>query len=363
MKSSDLQNAIAICMAARLPICIEAEPGCGKSSVARYTNDRVNLGRRMSGLQPRVVYDVRAGTQDIGDAKGLPNFTEDGRTTWSTPWFYQDLPSFYLLDDFTQANPTVMNTYSEPLLEYTVNGQFKLHPESVFVLTGNRREDKSNVHEMPRMIANRVCFVAMTTDVEEMISANRRANKPLEPLVLPEVKHDPDICEELEAFLKRFPAMLANFDPKAKQFASPRSIMSLNRVLPYLRHFPNIQLPMMQGIVGEAFAAEFNGFLRLRNRMPNPDHIIADPLNAPMPGQDHEDLSIWYALMTGLARRVIDKHTSERVFTYLSRPECLQEYGMVCATSIMKANIGLLQSPAGMKWCASNAKHLIGIMA
>jgi len=71
---------------------------------------------------------------------------------------------------------------------------------------------------------------------------------------------------------------------------------------------------LMAGHVGDAHAAEFDGFIDLYRSIGTLENIAKDPDSAPLPS----DPSVRYATMTGLAR-ITDRKNFANVIKYAKR--------------------------------------------
>lgn len=349
MIASQLTQAMQIAVLARVPIFIKSSPGGGKTALGHQTVKAMGWDLRSKCLAQT----------DALDARGLPEINAKGFTTSAMPeWLPRDpdAKTVIYFDEFTKAPLLVMNVASELLCEGTIGGPdlYKAPKNTSFILTGNRRSDRAGENEMPTHLKNRVMHIEYETDLEEWIAAAYRNFKGdniqiVEPLDEPE-----QVDETIIGFHRRFPGKLSAFSTTEDAYASPRSWNFVNRLIPYLRSRPDLQLEMFAGCVGQGLAIEYTGWLRLIDKMFDPNLAFTNPDTCPVP----EEPSVMFALITALASRVT-KATANSFFTYMMRIP--QDFAATCVVDAMAKDTLLMTGcPMGVKWGSRNHKMMVG---
>jgi hypothetical protein len=238
----------------------------GKSSVVRQAAQQANLEVR----------DVRAVLLDPVDLRGLPRIDKD-TALWCPPAF---LPrggeGVLFLDELAQAPPLVQAACLQLTLDRKV-GEYLLPEGWSVVAASNRQEDRAGAHRLISPLLNR--FVHLDLEVSHDDWQDWAVQAGVDPSV--------------RSFLRYRPALLFQFDPATspRAFPTPRSWEFVSQVL---LHTPaDLLLPVVAGCVGEGPAAEFVGFARLCQELPDLDHVLAQPSSTPVPREP----AVLYALV------------------------------------------------------------------
>jgi hypothetical protein len=110
---------------------------------------------------------------------------------------------------------------------------------------------------------------------------------------------------------------------------------------------------ILTGIVGQAAALEFNGFLQVFGRVPSIDAIMLDPDGADVPTKPDER----YAIAAGLVGRMTEK-SFPIISRYLARmPKDFEVFAVKAGLAKCKA---IQQTTDFIKWFAKNQGVIIG---
>ena len=107
---------------------------------------------------------------------------------------------------------------------------------------------------------------------------------------------------------------------------------------------------LVAGLVGEAAAGEFEGFVRIYKALPPIQQIIGAPDTAPVPSE--RDASTQYAVAVALSR-ASNAANFAAVLRYMARVG--SEFETVTATDAVRRNPSLASTPAFIQWAASHA--------
>jgi hypothetical protein len=189
-------------------------------------------------------------------------------------------PLVCFIDDFGLCSPTVQGAFQQLILERSYNG-VHVSDHVRFVLASNRREDRAGVQQVIESIVSRCIVVQVESDVERTVRWLSEA--------YPEVP-------EVGAFLIKRPQFLT--DPSASEDEDSRrgaiSGKVSERTIEFcaqvrLKKFPApVELELLSGAAGRAFAAEFQGFCSIWKTLLPLREVLANPATARLPGGPHE---------------------------------------------------------------------------
>jgi hypothetical protein len=321
VKPSDVMLALAALLPTRRPLYLWGAPGAGKSSLVRQAADKADLD----------VLDVRAVLLDPVDLRGLPRIDHD-TALWCPPAF---LPrggeGVLFLDELAQAPPLVQAACLQLCLDRRV-GEYLLPEGWSVVAASNRQEDRAGAHRLISPLLNRFIHLHLEVSHDDWQAWAVQAG----------------VAPEVRSFLRYRPALLFQFDPTSNQrsFPTPRSWEFVSQVLP---HTPaDLLHAVVAGCVGEGPAAEFVGFARLCQELPELDQVLAQPLATPVPREP----AVLYALVGALVEkcRTADATTTANFVQYATRlPD---EFGVLAMRDALSLNGKLIALPAAQAWLA-----------
>lgn len=293
LKPSQLRALLRQTIPARHPVLITGSPGIGKTECEKLTCAEL-------GVDNIIMHPV---VKDPTDFKGMPWVTERGAEFIP----FHDLktlaeatrPTVCFLDDLGQATPAVQAAAMQLILGRQIDGHVISH-QVVFLGATNRRSDRAGVTGLLEPVKSRFCtIVELAPDLDDWAAWACGAG----------------IAPEIIAFLRFRPPLFSDFKPTADltNSPSPRGWKNVSDVLS-LDLPSEVQLPVIQGAVGEGAGIEFVAFLRTWTQMVSPDLILTTPDTAPIP----TELSALCAVSTAIAMRV-QKASMSRFCRYLER--------------------------------------------
>ena len=222
-------------------------PGIGKSSIVAQVADSVQLA----------FIDVRLSQLAPTDLRGLPVAVPPkrgeslGSSTWYPPEFLpREGRGILFLDELNMAPPAMPGVAQQLILDRQV-GSYRV-PDGWFIwAAGNRKEDRASVFEMPTPLANRFLHLSVGPDLDSFKAYA--------------IEHRLD--EQVIAFLAFRPTLLHKLNAKEPCWPSPRSWEMASRL-----HQAGLAV---DPAVGEAAASEFRAYLKVYNKLPDLDRILA----------------------------------------------------------------------------------------
>lgn len=333
MKYSDIKQSVLANFKrgnALVPNII-GKPGGGKSTLARDIVSEL-------GIAPERITEFNPSLRDPVDIMGLPK-TDGECSKWVPPAeFFRirddgtDQPCALVLEELSDAPIPMQNPLCRVILDRYA-GELKLHPKLHIIATGNRTEDKSGATRMSTKLGNRMQTLTFDENLDDWCSWAL----------------DNNIAVEMIQFLRFRPNLLSDFDPNRTINPTPRSWAMANEVDPALTsdlYFANIS-----GCVGEGAAAEYTGFKRIFENLPDVDGILMNPAKAAVP----DDMPVLFALTGALAHRV-SKDNFDRVCEYIGRMP--PEFQVMCVLDSKKLKPEIVNTKAFVQWAVKNANVL-----
>ena len=326
MKPSRIVEALKTCISAKQPTFLWGPPGVGKSDVI------AQIARELK----YTLVDIRAVLLDPVDLRGLPHI-ENGEAVWSPPCFLPKGKGKWLvfLDELNAAPPLVQAACYQLVLDRKV-GEYELPKDAVVIAAGNREGDRAVTSRMPSALANRFVHLDFDVDLDDWISWGLNNG----------------VRTEVLAFQRFRPSLLHVFDPtkNEKAFPTPRSVTFLSRLMDVTNG--DISFDLAKGVVGEGYASEFIGFLKIYQNLPDPDMVLMSPSKAVVP----TDPATLYAICGAVARRASDQNMKS-VVEYANRLPV--EFSVLLVRDCINRDDSLLKTRAFIEWTSKHADVLI----
>ncbi|MEM2175573.1 MAG: MoxR family ATPase [Candidatus Micrarchaeia archaeon] len=281
-------------------------PGVGKSSIVKEV-------AKEYGLE---VIDLRLAQIEPADLRGIP--FPDKETKSLVWWIPEFLPKagkgFFFLDELNLADLSIQATAYQLVLDRRV-GNYKLPDDWYVLAAGNRREDASNVFEMPDPLISRFAHIEVEPDLDIWIEWA--------------IKNG--ISEEIIAYLKYKPENFIDIKPERASIAypCPRSWEIADRLWKLTKNDE-----IIASAVGSPVAADFIAFLEVYKELPNIE-VALETGEIEFPSR--EKTSIWWALSTALGIRPKNQRQMDNVIKILlDMRERFMEYGAYVINLIFK---------------------------
>ena len=333
MKPSKLARTIEKAVKHGLTLLIKGAPGIGKTDIIKAACER--LGAHIIIMHPVV--------SDPTDFKGLPFVCKsiDGEDVAEFLPFGElrklivaDELTVVFFDDVGQAPMSVQAALMQLLLERRVNGH-QVSDKVVFIAATNDRAHKAGVTGMLEPVKSRfTTILELEPDLDDWCVWAIEAGLPT----------------EVVQFLRFRPKFLFDFEPTKDLVNSPcpRTVHNAAKWL-MAEVDGDAEYEVYKGAAGEAFAAEFIGFLKVFRDLPNPDMVILNPETADIP----EAPDVMYALCGVLAEKA-SKQNIDNVVAYANRIPAEFSVMMIKDISVRDKKLANT-SKAITEWCVKHS--------
>lgn len=204
----------------------------------------------------------------------------------------------YNLDELPQAMLAGQNVMSQLVNEWRI-GEHQLSRGITICCTGNKPENKAGTTSMPMHLRDRLMFIGVEPHIEDTLSHFTKIG----------------VDFRIRSYLRKYEQKLHKFTVGANANNTPRSWEKASAILS-LDLPASIRAEALAGTIGDGEATEFETYLRVEDRMPDPDHIIAHPDTAPVFG--NQDADILYMLLASLADKAKADNIG-KILTYIDR--------------------------------------------
>lgn len=316
--------------------------GIGKTELA------AQLATYKRSLHPEQKWNVivfHTNTREPVDVRGIPGLDH---VKFTTRWYAPDeLPQVerdgecgvLLIDEInTGAQAEAMMAVCMQLVLDRRLGDYHLPKGWKIIATGNRLIDRAAAKRMPTALRNKLAHMYFKADVPTWIDWAKK-NSDVPPILIAYIKFANDV-RGIDA-LWRMP----NGDENA--WPTPRSI---TRCGPYVDAPNHLRQRLFAALIGDADAAEMDGYVALMNTFGSIDQIIDDPENAPVPTEP----SLRYAISIALSRIAIRKNW-DAIMTYINRLPA--ENQMLVVMDATERDASLKNTKAYGRYAVAN-KHL-----
>lgn len=329
MNATQLAKLLAVAIQNKLPVLIKGAPGVGKTDVVKQACEA-------AGADLILTHPV---VEDPTDKKGLPGIV-NGKAEFLP---YGNLRKMMdakrltvvFLDDLGQAPAVVQAANMQLLLAREINGK-AVSPHVVFIAATNRKEDKAGVTGILEPVKSRFAtIVELTVDHKAWC----------------DWAMDHHIAPQLIAFIRFRPELLLSTDKPTNDIVNRPSPRTVARVSDWIQAGVK-DVETIAGAVGAGFAAEFIGFLRVWEGLPDIDDILANPSTALLP----TDPAAVYATVSALMMRV-DKTNAGKVVKYASRlPD---EFATLCIRDCQRKCPTAVNCKEFVNWASSHPDSLV----
>lgn len=295
---------------------LSGDPGVGKTAVPKQVAKELGLPYFQT-IVAQFDPGELAGLPFMGqvpikrhNAEGKEEETVETRMIRLRPAYLPDINDvsqhmgIYNLDELPQAMLAGQNVMSQLTNEWRI-GEHRISNGISICCTGNKPENKAGTTSMPMHLRDRLMFIPIDVDADDWLLYASADNGYGESVVNPLIR----------SFIRKFPQHLHKFELGANAMRTPRSWEKASNILRW-KIDNAIRAQALAGTIGEGAATEFEAWLRVEDRMPDPDAIIKDPDSAPVFG--NKDADVLYLLCASLADKA-KKENIGRILRYMDR--------------------------------------------
>ncbi|MGK5548514.1 AAA family ATPase [Streptomyces sp. URMC 127] len=279
---SVVREAVAVAVAANLPVILWGAPGTGKTSSV------LALGEALGMPVEVVVGSIR----EPSDFSGLP-VLRDGSTYFAPPRWAERLAGsghgLLFLDELTTAPPAVQAAMLRVVLERTV-GDLVLPEEVRIVAAANPPEQAADGWDLSAPLANRLIHLHWQVDAGD-IAEGFAGGFAVPELDRKDAPGDAEVTRArslVGAFLRVRPALVLAVpdspDRAGRSWPSPRTWEMAAKAIAACEHSAaadEVLTELVLGAVGEAAGFELISWLRNLD-LPDPETLLTDA-HAPLP--------------------------------------------------------------------------------
>lgn len=321
---------------------LSGNPGIGKTAAPRQVAHNLDIPHRTTIVAQYDPGELAGFPMPDHEKKRMirfrPDFLPDGDPDENGN--EQNPVCLWQLDELPQAPVAVMNLCAQIIEEWRI-GEHAIHPGTTIICSGNPASNRAGTNTIPTHLRDRLMWIDVEADYDEFL--NYASTQQLHPSVT--------------SYIKRNPDNLAKFDPAERACPSPRSWFKVAALLG-MNLPPNIRLLAITGYVGAAHAQQFESWLRVADRMPDPAEVIKNPDKAPVAfgknGQDGTDVLIM--LLCNIAA-LCNKKNIGNIIRYANRlPN--QEFAVFCIQDCLRRNPDLTDSKEFGAWAVTRGKGI-----
>jgi hypothetical protein len=312
-------------------VLIEGPPGMGKTEIVK----------QVCSQRPRCHVVFRHAPTMQPEDLALPFRGENGRLDFLKAGWLPMATDFrdgdevvVIVDELPQADNAIQKTMANMLQEKEVYGD-KLWHNVTFVCTGNRASDRAGANRILSHLRGRMTTLEFEPHLDDWCAWAL----------------DAGVRSEVISFLRFKPGLLADFDAQRDINPTPRNWTE--GVSPVIDNVPaEAEYECFKGAVGEGPSSEFVAFLKICRKLPDPDAVLLDPKNAPVP----TDPATLYAIAGAVAYRA-SQTNAEAVLTYARRLPA--EFTVLVARDAVKRDTGFTKTRAFIDWMSKEGQHVL----
>ncbi len=329
MKATNLVKSLMALIENKVPTFLWGAPGIGKSSIVRQIAKEKSIN----------FIDLRLALMDPTDLKGIPFYDKESHTAlWAPPAFLpKDGEGILFLDELNSAPPAVQSSAYQLILDRKI-GEYELPEGWAIVAAGNREGDRGVTYKMPSPLANRFVHFELEVDVDDWREWAYKSA--IDPRVI--------------AYISYKNEHLFTFDPKndIKSFATPRSWEYVDKILK--AHIETeVILDTLSGAVGKEVAVGFLSFMKVMDRLPDIEQILAGELK-----QYPEEIDVLYSLASALVSAILkDQSKLDNLLEYTL--DLKGEFAVMIVQDLQRHGITMEHSEAFKKW-VQKFSYLLG---
>lgn len=306
---------------------LEGPPGGGKTALVEALCKKLGIGCVILSLAQYDPAEIAGWVVAEADGENMKRARPDWMPAEGTK-------GIIFIDELPQG-PTPCQNVAAQIVNERRCGKHRIPDGWAIVCAGNAATDRAGTNHVPTHLRNRLMYIAVESDVDDVVRH------------FFSIGVDPRVC----AYLRFRPDRLHQFDRDAFSCPSPRSWERVGAVL-------SLNLPAkarskaIQGNVGASAGADFEGYLKLYEAVPDMDDLIKNPDKAVIP----TDPGVLYAVTASLTARM-NKDTAPNIVRYLNRMP-RKEFAAFCMIDAINKDTGLASVKEVQEWALNTGTSL-----
>ncbi len=322
MRASEVTKSLSALVEKKVPTFLWGAPGVGKSSIVKQI-------AKNKGVE---FIDLRLALMDPTDLKGIPFYDKASHSAlWAPPAFLpREGEGILFLDELNSAAPAVQSSAYQLILDRAI-GEYKLPEGWAIVAAGNRDGDRGVTYRMPAPLANRFVHFELDVSVDDWR----------------EWAFKNGIDSRIIAYISYKNEHLFTFDAKSqvKSFATPRSWEYADNIL--ASDVTNeLLLDVLAGAVGREVAVSFLSFVKVMDKLPDIERILAGKLY-----EYPDEVDVLYALASAIVSRYLQSPSDEVLENILAYTLNLKsEFAVLIVQDLQRNGVGMEHSQNFKEW-------------
>lgn len=345
MNVMELKDVIKVGYDIKRPVCALSSPGVGKSSA--FLQCCEELSEKYN--EPFELIEVRGASASPSELAAI-KYVQDGSVQEAEQGW---LPTnekveaglcaprgMIFCDEMADAVKVTQSTLQRLFLDRKLGG-LSVADNWYIGAASNRASDKAAAGKLSRAFQNRCMMVSVLPDAETFVHWGIDAA--IDPTVLSFVRFKPSSIMD----------GLVPHRGENEAFCSPRSLHIVSDVL---KNKSSNSLPehlvneLITGTLGDGVGAEFSGFLRIRNGLPNLDELLKNPKDYPI----SEKIDVNWATVGALHHRA-NKDNVKAIMQYFVR--LTVDLSAVAIKDLAKHEKACYKTEEFVKWASKNLHY------
>jgi hypothetical protein len=337
MRASTLKATLKAMIPAGKNTHVEGAPGLGKTQIVQQV---------IRELGPDYCVVFKHGPTMQPEDLALPFRSEDGRLDFARAgWlplegdYREGQHVVVFIDELPQADNSIQKTLANLMQERESYG-VPLHDRVSFISTGNGTAHRAGANRILSHLRNRMCNLTLEAHLDDWCRwALDNERRP-----------------EVVSFVRFRPGLLHEFDPNRDVNPTPRvwseGVNDMLNMIDENMLPVDAEFEVTKGYVGEGPAVEFQSFVKMYRKLPNPDAVILQCDTYPVPAE----ASILYALSGALAHRATEDNLDQIVAFSNRMPP---EYSVLLLLDAIRRKPELQNTKAFTQWAIRRGKDVL----